>query len=136
MKPEGKAYSAAKGRRFALTLAAAFAVLALIAWLRHRGATFDILGTLAVVIGLAGVLFPSRLQPVENGWMAFAHALSKVTTPIFMGIVYFVVLTPIAFVRRMAGGNPMVHKVRSNSYWVARSKSDPVTARSRMERQF
>jgi hypothetical protein len=47
--------------------------------------------------------------------MKLAHALSKVTTPIFMGIVYFVVLTPIGFIRRSFGGNPLVHKAENES---------------------
>jgi hypothetical protein len=129
-------YSAAKGRRFALTLAGAFAVLAIIGYLRHRRVTFEVLGALAVVMGLAGVVIPSKLEPVERGWMAFAHALSKVTTPIFMGIVYFVVLTPIAFLRRLAGGNPMTHEIADDGYWVTRVKPDPEASRKRMERQF
>jgi hypothetical protein len=53
-----------------------------------------------------------------------------------MGIVYFVVLTPAAFIRRRVGGNPMEHKPESNSYWVARTKPDAEAARRRMERQF
>lgn len=128
-------YSSAKGRRFALTLAGAFAVLSIIAYLRHRALTFDVLATLAVVMGLAALVIPSRLEPVERGWMALAHALSKVTTPIFMGIVYFVVLTPIAFLRRM-GGNPLVHKIEADTFWVTRTKTDAEAARRRMERQF
>ena len=98
--------------------------------------TFDVLATFAAVTGVAGLAAPSKLEPVENGWMALAHALSKVTTPIFMGIVYFVVLTPIAVLRRLAGGNPMVHKANAESFWVTRTKSDPEAARKRMERQF
>jgi hypothetical protein len=129
-------YTSSKGRRFAVTLAAAFAALAIVAFLRHRRVTFDVLGALAVLMGLAGIVIPSRLEPVERGWMATAHVLSKVTTPIFMGIVYFVVLTPIAFIRRLAGGNPMTHKIESDSYWVARIKSEPEASRKRMERQF
>ena len=40
--------------------------------------------------------------------MGLAHAISKVTTPIFMGVVYFVVITPIGFIRRRAfGSNPL-----------------------------
>jgi hypothetical protein len=39
--------------------------------------------------------------------MGFAQALSRVTTPIFMGIVYFLVITPIAAIRRAVGGNPL-----------------------------
>jgi hypothetical protein len=135
-KSKAASYSAANGRRFALTLAGAFAVLSLIAYLRHRSVTFDVLTTLAVLMGLAGIVIPSRLELVERGWMALAHALSKVTTPIFMGIVYFVVLTPIAFIRRRAGGNPVTHKMHAGSYWVTRTGSEPEASRKRMERQF
>lgn len=111
-------------------------MLALIAFLRHRRVTLEVLAALAMVMGFAALAIPSRLEPVERGWMALAHALSKVTTPIFMGIVYFVVLTPIAFIRRLAGGNPMAHKIVGDSYWVARTRSEPEAARKRMERQF
>lgn len=136
MKSQQNGYSGAKGRRFAFTVAGAFAVLAVVAYLRNRSFAFDVLGTLAIVLSFAGLVVPSRLQAVERAWMAFAHALSRVTTPIFMGIVYFGVLTPIAFIRRLAGGNPMVHKLKADSYWVTRPKSDPEAARKRMERQF
>ena len=136
MKPSAVPYSSATGRRFALTLAGAFAVLGLIAYLRHRGVTFRVLEALAATFALGALVIPSKLEPVERGWMALAHALSKVTTPIFMGIVYFVVLTPMAVIRRMAGGNPIVHKAESDGYWVTRTKSDPEAARRRMERQF
>lgn len=131
-----KPYTASKGRRFAFTLAIAFAVLGLVAYLRHRSITFDVLAILAAIFAIAALVVPSRLEPVERGWMALAHALSKVTTPIFMGIVYFVVLTPIAFIRRLVGGNPVVHAAKADSYWVTRTMSDAATARKRMERQF
>ena len=136
MKPSAAPYTSAKGRRFATTLAAAFAVLGVIAYVRHRSVTFDVLATLTVLFAFAALVVPSKLEPVERGWMGLAHALSKVTTPIFMGFVYFVVLTPIAFIRRLAGGNPMVHRAESDTFWIARTKSDPEAARRRMERQF
>lgn len=129
-------YTAATGRKFAFTLFGAFAVLGLIAFLRNRELTRNVLATLAGLMGLAGLIAPSRLQPVEKAWMGLAHLLSRITTPIFMAIVYFVVLTPIALVRRMAGGNPMTHKLDADSYWVKREPVEPEAARQRMERQF
>ncbi len=98
--------------------------------------TWNVLAALSAAFGVAGLAVPARLQPVERAWMGLAHLLSKVTTPIFMGIVYFVVLTPIAIVRRMAGGNPMTHKLEADSYWAKREPLEPEAARQRMERQF
>ena len=56
---------------------------------------------------LGGLLVPGKLGPVYRAWMGLAHVISKVTTPIFMGVVYFLVITPIAVLRRTFGGNPL-----------------------------
>jgi hypothetical protein len=129
-------YPAAKGRKFAFTVATAFAVFALVSFWRGRELPPIILGSLSAALALAGVAIPSRMGPVESAWMKLAHAISRVTTPIFMGIVYFVVLTPIGLLRRTFGGNPLVHKAENESYWIARATSDDAKRRARMERQF
>ena len=129
-------YTASRGRKFALTIAIAFAVLALISFWRGRQTPPVILGGLAAILATAGLVMPAKLGPLESAWMKLAHMLSKVTTPIFMGIVYFVVLTPIGFIRRSVGANPLVHKAERESYWIARAAQDAGKQRSRMERQF
>ena len=67
----------------------------------------------------------------ERGWGS-ARVISKVTTPIFMGVVFFVVITPIAVVMRLFGRHPLVHSERNGSYWVTRATD----VRNDMERQF
>jgi hypothetical protein len=129
-------YTATKGRRFALTLSAAFAVLAGISYWRGRELPPLILGALAVLFLIAALAVPQHLQPVERAWMGLAHLISRVTTPIFMGIVYFVILTPIGLLRRVFGGNALLHKTVDDSYWIARAPADPEKARRQMERQF
>lgn len=129
-------YTAAKGRKFALTLAIAFAVFALLSFWRGRQTPPLVLGGLAALLAIAGLAIPSKLSPLESGWMKLAHALSKVTTPIFMGIVYFVVLTPVGVLRRVFGRNPMVHRLDGDGYWITRTPADAERARRRMERQF
>ena len=129
-------YDASKGRRFGFTLAVAFGVIAAFAAWRDRETLFRVAGIVAALF-LTGALFlPAKLEPVERAWMGLAHAISKVTTPIFMGIVYFVVLTPAGYLRRTLGRNPLVHQSQSRSYWIARPARDRETARRRMERQF
>ena len=129
-------YDAKRGRRFALTLAAAFGVIALITVWRDSGTVAKVTGGLSALLIVAGALVPSRLGPLETAWMKLAHAISRVTTPIFMGVVYFVVLTPAGFIRRTFGSNPIVHEPDSGSYWATRERREPAAARRRMERQF
>ena len=66
---------------------------------------------------IAGLAIPTMLTPVERGWMALAHAISKVTTPIVMGIIYLVVLTPVGLLRRNLGSNPLVHQADTPGFW-------------------
>ena len=122
----------AEGRKFALTLAAAFGVLAGIAWWRGGARAPVVLGTLAVLFLLGGVLAPTRLGPVQRAWMGMAHAISKVTTPIFMGVVYFLVITPAGLIRRMFGGNALRMAQGKSSGWVDRRTSP----RGDLTRQF
>ena len=122
----------AEGRKFGLTLAAAFGVLAAITWWRGREYAPIVLGTLAGLFLLGGVLVPSRLGPVQRGWMGMAHAISKVTTPIFMGVVYFLVITPAGLLRRLFGSNTVRSAPGTASGWVDRR----TTPRGDLTRQF
>jgi Saxitoxin biosynthesis operon protein SxtJ len=123
--------SPAEGRRFAFTLAAAFGALAALLWWRERRTTAAVLGAVAAAFAFAGLLVPGRLGPVHRGWMGFAQAISRVTTPIFMGLVYFLVITPIGLVRRTIGGNPL-RAHRGESGWVDRRGAP----RGDLNRQF
>ena len=125
--------TAAQGRRFGLTVGGAFLVFTGIAWWRGHPTTTMVLGSLGGALTLAGLVIPTLLGPVERGWMALAHAISKVTTPIVMGVMYLLVLTPIGVLRRNAGGNPMEHRATNDSYW----KSRPEGSRAgKLTRQF
>src|SRR5678815_5074155 len=84
-----------EGRRFGLTLGGAFLLIALIAWWRERAVATAIAGGLSGALVLAALLVPTRLGPVERVWMALAHVLSRVTTPVVMAVLYFGLITPI-----------------------------------------
>ena len=129
-------YTPAKGRKFGFTVGGAFAVIALVSLWRGHSTAPKILGVIAILLMGAALAAPGSLEPVERAWMGLAHAISRITTPIFMGIVYFVVLTPIGILRRTFGSNPMVHKPDDGSYWKLRPQRDKEKERLGMERQF
>jgi hypothetical protein len=123
--------SAREGRKFAFTLAIAFGVFAGVAWWRGGATVPTVLGALAGLFAFGGLVAPTRLGPVERAWMGLAHAISKVTTPIFMGVVYYLVITPVGIVRRAVGGNPL-RAHRGATGWVDRAAAP----RGDLTRQF
>ena len=124
--------SRAEGRKFGFTVG--IALLALGALLMWRGRETAALVVLSVggLLVLAGLAIPGQLGPVQRVWMAVAHAISKVTTPLFMSVVYLIVLTPSGLLRRTFGRNPLRHESSQGGYW---KRVDP-DRHSDLRRQF
>jgi hypothetical protein len=67
----------------------------------YRGSTAALL--IAGLLVLAVLFVPSLLKPLAWGWQKFAEVLGFVMQRIFFGLVFFVIVTPIGFVRRILG---------------------------------
>lgn len=122
-------------RAFGLLFAAIAGVLAaLSAWQGRRSA----LGwaIVAAVFLAVTLLAPPLLGPLNRAWRRLALLLSKLTTPLIMGLLFFVVIAPIGVIMRLAGKDPLRLRFEreSSSYWLARSsQGDRQTS---MTRQF
>jgi len=57
------------------------------------------------------LLAPRLLVTPYRGWMALGNALGWVNSHIILGVVFVVVLQPIALVMRLAGHDPLRRKV-------------------------
>ncbi len=121
-----------EGRKFAFPVGIAFLVLGGIVWWRGHESVASGFGVLGGTLLLAGLLIPGKLGPVYRAWMGFALLLSKITTPIFMGITYFLVIAPIGVVMRLLGRNPVVRVPENGSFWTSRGAK----RKSDLQRQF
>jgi len=124
--------STAEGRKFGLTVGIAFLVISGILWWREHGTAMSVTGALGAALVLAGLLVPQHLGPVQRAWMGLAHAISKVTTPVFMAVLYFLVLLPAGVIMRLVGRHPLVHSAGAEGYWISRRGDRS----SSMSRQF
>jgi hypothetical protein len=113
---------------------AAFLALSALLWWRGHADAAAILSAVGGVLVLGGLVIPGHLGPVYYAWMKLAVLLSKITTPVFMGIVYFLVITPVGLLMRALKRNPLRRSSTENSYWVVRSPG--AGRRSDIERQF
>lgn len=88
------------------------------------------------LVGGAGLLIPASLKRVYYWWMRFALLLSKITTPIIMGLVYYLVVTPMGLVMTLFGHDAMNRRYDSEkeSYRVASNQTGD--AKKRLERPF
>jgi hypothetical protein len=66
-----------------------------------------------VVLGVLGgwaLIAPQSLRPVYRGWMKVGLLLSKVTTPIVMGAIFFIIIVPVGLIMRVMKHDPMHRK--------------------------
>ncbi len=77
------------------------------------------------VLGIMGLVVPNALKPVYKIWMRFGLFMSKIMTPLIMGIVFYLVVTPVGLIRRVFADDAMARKFdESESYRVPSQKAD------------
>jgi hypothetical protein len=79
----------------------------------------------AAVFGSLALLWPRLLSPLNRVWFWFGLALHKVVNPLVMGVLFFVVITPIGLLMRLAGKRPLGLRFEpdTSSYWVTRGSA-------------
>ena len=79
-----------------------------------------------------GFLNSSILTPLNLLWFKFGILLGKLISPIIMGIVFFLVVTPIGLIMRLFKKDLLkLKKNNAKSYWIKRSTNE-----SSMKNQF
>ena len=81
----------------------------------------------AVLFFVVAMARPSVLGPLNRAWMKLGLLLSRVANPLILGVVFFLVLTPIAVIRRLLGKDSLHlgSKPGLESYWIDRIPPGP-----------
>jgi O-antigen/teichoic acid export membrane protein len=99
-------------RDFGLLMAAVIATLfgIVFPWLFERGWPLWP-WALGLAFALPALFAPTALRPVYRGWMRFGLFMSRIMTPIVLGIVFFLVFTPVALIIKLLGKDAMRRKL-------------------------
>ena len=123
----------AEGRKFGLLVGGAFLLLGALLWRRGHGTAATVVLVLGAGLISAGLTIPARLGPIYRGWMALALMISKVTTPLLMGAIFFLVLTPAGLLARLLGHRPLSRPRDAATFWQSRGVGK---TRGEMNHQF
>ena len=79
---------------------------------------------IAVVFLFLALINSKLLTPLNRLWFKFGMLLGAIISPIVMGLVFFLVVTPISFFMRIIGKDLLSQKYDKNkkSYWIKREK--------------
>ena len=87
---------------------------------------------LSLIFLILGLINSIILTPLNRLWFKFGIFLGKIVSPIILGIIFFLVVTPTGILLRLFGKDVINLKYnKNNSYWI--KKTGP---KSKMKDQF
>ena len=112
--------------KFGWFFAAVFALLAVYAKWKAWGEAAAVALILSAFFAIVTVVSPKLLSPLNRLWYGLGLLLGKIVSPIVLGVIFFVLITPISLITRLFGRDELKMKKRSvDSYWVDRSPPGP-----------
>ena len=88
--------------------------------------------TISIIFLVLGLINSKVLTPLNKLWFKFGLLLGKIVSPVIMGIIFFLVVTPTAIIMRIIGKDLLNLKFNNKkSYWI--EKTGP---NSKMKNQF
>ncbi len=81
---------------------------------------------LSIIIYVISLWAPALLSPFNYIWYRLGEILSRLVQPIVLGVIYYLILTPLGVITRIAGRDFLRLKGKEslNSYWIERSSAN------------
>ena len=116
-------------RSFGLLFGAVFVLLAAYGWFFKSWSSVVELSLLGVALAfvLLGFVAPKILSPLNWLWFQLGQVLGKIVSPIVLGAIFFLLLTPVSLVTRLFGRDELRLKREAlqTSYWLDRAPPGP-----------
>ena len=108
-------------RKFGLFFSCIFFIASAYFYLNHYITTFIFFSFLFILTIIFTILSPNKLLPLNKIWMKFGFIIGMLISPIILGIIFFLLISPVAIITRIFGRDELFLKRNSlNSYWKTR----------------
>jgi len=113
-------------RSFGLVFAAVFAIIGCWPLLHGEPPRWWALA-IAAAFAVVALVRPQVLHPLNRLWLAFGRLLHKIVSPLVMGVIFFAAVTPTGWIMRLRGKDLLSLKRRPDlkSYWIRRAPEPP-----------
>jgi hypothetical protein len=113
-------------KKFGYFFSAVFAIIALLSYLQGLK-NFSVPASIVALLFIAVTLVASKvLSPLNRAWYELGMLLGKIVSPIVLGVLFFLMITPISLITRLFGRDELkIKKLALESYWVDRSPPGP-----------
>jgi len=122
-------------RNFLFTIGSVFLIIAGILFWKEK-TSYQLVAVIGFFLLSSGIVMPKVFKPVYLIWMIFALAIGWVMTRLILGLLYFLIITPIGAIPRLFGKQFLELKwdPSKRSYWNVRDSKD--LKKRHYEKQF
>jgi len=118
-------------RSFGIVFSVVFLLIAVYPIINNENIRFWSL-IISLIFLVLGIINSKLLTPLNKFWFKFGLLLGRIVSPVIMGVIFFLVVTPTGFLVRIFGKDLLNLKLnKDKSYWI--EKSGP---KSKMKNQF
>ena len=121
---------------FGLLLPVFFAIVGVLVWRRTGSLTSGwVLWAAGGSLSALFAVWPASRRRIYLGWMYAVYPIGWTLSHLLLGVVYFVIMTPIGLALRVLGRDPLERSFdrTATTYWV---RHTPVQRIERYVRQF
>ncbi len=123
----GREAAGSSDRSFGLVFAVVFTIVGL--WpavFGDGGLNWWAVAVAGLFLALA-LLRPALLAPLNRAWTRFGLVLHRIVNPVIMGLIFYLVITPVALAMRLAGRDALRLRksAAAESYWIDREPPGP-----------
>jgi hypothetical protein len=114
-------------RSFGLLFASVFGLLSVYS-ANQNAELLTVYSLLSIGAGFGFVAFaaPKLLSPFSKAWMRLGDLMGKLISPLVLGAIFYMLITPVALVTRLFGRDEMrLKRTKINTYWIDRDPPGP-----------
>ena len=116
--------SARELRKFGLALTILLLIIGYFRFIKTGAETLPWLWGIAVFVLIFTILKPVILKPIFRIALLIGHVLGWINTRLILGIIFYLIFTPVSLVMRLTGYDPLNRSFKkdTDTYWIKREK--------------
>ena len=73
----------------------------------------------SLIFAILTYFFQSFLSPLNFAWFKFGILLGKLVNPIVMGVLFYLLISPVAVISKLFGRDELkIKKTETNTFWI------------------
>jgi len=111
-------------KKFGIFFSLVFLIASQFFWFTQNNLFFYLFLFLAFIFLILSYAKPNSLKLLNQLWMNFGLLLGIIVSPVVLGLIYFLIFTPMSFIMKLFGRDELKLKIKTKkTYWLSRTET-------------